>query len=78
MKESSAERLSARDASVRAAITHTLEALKVRGLQNEKARAAEDRRFDKSLRALRAPFEQLIAENPAASRALERTPPTAR
>jgi hypothetical protein len=71
MKPSSAERPSARGPSVRAAITGALEALKVRSLQNEKARVAEDSKSDKLLRALRAPFERVIAESPAASRALE-------
>jgi hypothetical protein len=71
MKPSREETLSARDPSVRTAITHALEALKVQSLQREKARIAEVKKTDKSLRALRAPFEQLIGESPAASRALE-------
>jgi hypothetical protein len=71
IKRSSGERLSPRDPSARTAISRALEALKVRTLQCEKARVAENRKTDKSLRALRAPFEQLIAESPAASRALK-------
>ena len=71
MKPSSDQRLSARDPRARSAITKTLDAIKAGDLQREKARVAEVRKITKSQRALRAPFERLITQSPAASRALE-------
>ena len=65
-------RLSARDPRASEAIAKTVQALEDLSLQREKARVTEINKTVEAQRALLAPFQKLIAESPAATRALEK------
>lgn len=70
MKHSHSQRPSVRNLSTRGAIAKAIKAIENKSQEREKALVIENNKFAKSLHALQAPFEQLIAENPAAARAL--------
>jgi hypothetical protein len=70
MKSFDSRRTSVRSPRVRSAIAKTLQVLEARSLQRQKANAAEIKKTATATRALRALFQQLIAENAAANHAL--------
>lgn len=71
MKPSYSQSLSARIPRAPGAIAKATRTLEDMALQREKARATESRTTAKAMGALRAAFEETIAESPAATRALE-------